>query len=145
MMWKYEDLFRKERPQLGYPLMDRQQRAKQFMPFAALKGYDQGIEERGEVLCRRPDLSEEEREQLDAALSELERLRGRRVHPIVRIAYFEEVREDGRGRIREMRGTAAHLELTGGRIQVDRLWIRMEDVLRIEIEGKETASVSGQA
>lgn len=45
--------------------MDRADRAKQFMPFAALKGYEEAIREREHIVIERSELSEERLDELD--------------------------------------------------------------------------------
>ena len=41
---KYDDIINLSRPKSKYPKATMEQRAGQFMPFAALKGYEEGIE-----------------------------------------------------------------------------------------------------
>ena len=55
------------------PKMDRADRAKQFMPFDALKGLREALaeKERELLLVERKELSEEARAELDARLSQL--------------------------------------------------------------------------
>ena len=45
--------------------MDRADRVKQFMPFAALKGYEEAIREREHIIIERSELSEERLDELD--------------------------------------------------------------------------------
>ena len=51
--------------------MNRADRAKQFMPFAALKGFEEAIEKAGKIVCERVILGEDAQAELDAALREL--------------------------------------------------------------------------
>ena len=53
-MGRYDDIIGLERPvSLKHPPMPRPDRAKQFMPFAALRGFDDVIDDRGVLrLCR---------------------------------------------------------------------------------------------
>ena len=51
--------------------MSRADRAKQFMPFAALKGFEEAIEKAGKIVCERVILGEDAQAELDAALREL--------------------------------------------------------------------------
>lgn len=44
MMDEYKDIMYLERPTPSRPRMDRADRAKIFMPFAALKGYEEALE-----------------------------------------------------------------------------------------------------
>lgn len=45
-MNRYEDILKVRRPALRHPRMPRADRAKQFMPFAALRGYTDTLEVR---------------------------------------------------------------------------------------------------
>lgn len=45
--------------------MDREQRAKQFMPFAALKGYEKALRQKEERITSREELSEEYKERTE--------------------------------------------------------------------------------
>ena len=56
-----------------YHKMDRELRAKQFMPFAALKGYEEALRRKEKVTVPRPDLSEEYQEEVDRTLRMLKK------------------------------------------------------------------------
>ena len=45
--------------------MPREERAKQFMPFAALRGYEIALKEREKIVVPKMELSEDMREELD--------------------------------------------------------------------------------
>ncbi|MBQ0043059.1 MAG: YolD-like family protein [Lachnospiraceae bacterium] len=51
--------------------MDRETRAKQFMPFAALKGYEAALRAKEKIVVPRAELSEESRDALDLKFREL--------------------------------------------------------------------------
>lgn len=53
--------------------MDREDRAKQFMPFAALKGYPEALRKEEVVLVSQAELSEEYQEELDRKLHQIQR------------------------------------------------------------------------
>lgn len=55
------------------PKMSREERAKQFMPFAALKGYEEALKEKEKIVVPRRELSEETKEQLDRRLPGIHR------------------------------------------------------------------------
>ena len=65
---KYGGAYRRDRPRhdpydefsLRHPRMDLGQRAKIFSPFAALKGFEQAIEEKLELYEEKRELNEEE-------------------------------------------------------------------------------------
>ena len=66
------------------PKMDRQDRAKQFMPFAALKGYEEALREKEEIVVPKIELSEEMKEELDRKMQQVMR------NDMVQVTYFKE-------------------------------------------------------
>ena len=50
------------------PKMSREDRAKQFMPFAALKGYPEALQKMEKIVVPKADVSEEYAEALDRKL-----------------------------------------------------------------------------
>lgn len=52
--------------------MDREHRAKQFMPFDALRGFREAMEEKERMIVPKRDLSEEQKEELDWKLRRLQ-------------------------------------------------------------------------
>ena len=52
--------------------MSRQERAKQFMPFAALKGYEDALRKKEKVTVPKAQLCPERQEELDRILADLE-------------------------------------------------------------------------
>ncbi len=53
------------------PKMSREMRAKQFMPFAALKGYEEALRAKEHIVVPRTELSEERLNELDEVFSQL--------------------------------------------------------------------------
>lgn len=51
-----------------HPKMDRENRAKQFMPFDALKGFREALAEKEREIAAKRDLSEERKAELDRKL-----------------------------------------------------------------------------
>ena len=51
--------------------MSREERAKQFMPFAALKGYPDALRKKEKVIVPKMELSEEYEEELDRRLRQV--------------------------------------------------------------------------
>ena len=66
------------------PKMSPQERAKQFMPFAALKGYPEALRKKEKVVVPRMELSEEYKEELDQKLRQVQR------NDMVTVIYFHE-------------------------------------------------------
>ena len=64
------------------PKMSREDRAKQFMPFAALKGYPEALRKMEKVVVPKAEVSEEYAEVLDR------KLRNVKKNDIVTVIYF---------------------------------------------------------
>lgn len=64
------------------PKMDREERAKQFMPFAALKGYPNALRKKEELVVSKAELSEEFKEALDLRLRQVCK------NDIITVVYF---------------------------------------------------------
>lgn len=64
------------------PKMSREDRAKQFMPFAALKGYSDALRKKEKVVVPRAEVSEEYAEVLDRKLRKVKK------KDIITVIYF---------------------------------------------------------
>ena len=64
------------------PKMSREDRAKQFMPFAALKGYPEALRQKEKIVVPRAEISEEYAETLDRQLRQIPK------NDIVTVIYF---------------------------------------------------------
>ena len=76
-----------------HPRLSMEQRAAQFLPFSALKGYDEAVEEEARITFNRPELDEDEKQILDEKLSEiLYRMQNRDAgsNMTVSISYFRQ-------------------------------------------------------
>ncbi len=77
-----------------HPQMPLQNRAAQFMPFAALTGYGDAIDETARITEEKLDLTEDELRLLDEKLTKLRPLLSQR--PEVTFTYFEpDTRKEG--------------------------------------------------
>jgi len=59
-MEKYDDIIHLSRPKTNRPSMPVADRAKIFMPFAALKGYDEAIEDSQRIMNESHEIIREE-------------------------------------------------------------------------------------
>ena len=66
------------------PKMDRAERAKQFMPFAALKGYEEALREKEKIVVPKIELSEEMKEELDFIMQNIQK------NDMIKVVYFQE-------------------------------------------------------
>lgn len=110
--------------------MDREHRAKQFMPFDALKGLREALAEKERILVPKKELSEEQKDDLNR------RLRLIRKGDIVTVEYFqneEYVKITGMvSRIQESSGV---LEIVNTRISFDDIIdLQVSDVLGVYME-----------
>ena len=71
----------------NHPHMSMHDRAAQFAPFAALTGYDDAIKEARRLTDSKPELDENQLEELDQKLADL--ITRIEEHPEVTITYFE--------------------------------------------------------
>lgn len=72
MRSQYDDIINKERPRTGKRgHMTGIERAKQFMPFAALKGFEEAVHRKEKQVVSRTELAEESMEEMDHTLREI--------------------------------------------------------------------------
>lgn len=64
--------------------MDRSNRAKQFMPFDALKGFREALREKEKIVVDKRELSEEQKEELDYKLRQIHKM------DMITVEYFQE-------------------------------------------------------
>ena len=64
------------------PKMSREDRAKQFMPFAALKGYPEALRKKEKIVVSKVEFSEEYAEILDRKLRQVKK------NDIITVIYF---------------------------------------------------------
>ncbi|MFT4144421.1 MAG: YolD-like family protein [Mobilitalea sp.] len=65
--------------------MDRENRAKQFMPFDALKGLREALAEKERIIVSKHDLSEEQKEEID------QKLRQVRKKDVITVEFFKNI------------------------------------------------------
>lgn len=81
--------------------MDRENRAKQFMPFDALKGLRAALAEKERVIVGKRELPEEQKEELDRKLKRIEK------QDIITVEYFDN------GEYVRVTGMVSGLDLSG--------------------------------
>ena len=101
--------------------MDREQRAKQFLPFSALKGYEEALREREKVWLSRPLLCEERAEELDAGLRQVER------GDVIEVTFYRA------GEYRQTRGRVNRLDKNSRFLEVEEERIRFDDLYDLRI------------
>ena len=105
--------------------MDRAARAKQFMPFDALKGFREALEEKERIKVAKRELSEEEKEALDKILNTI------RKKDIILVEYFQE------GEYTEKTGMVSGIDTMTRMLEVVHTRIPFDDITRLEVKPEE--------
>ena len=132
-MGPYDDIIRLERPASRHPSMPRADRAKQFMPFASLRGYGDIIDDRQTLREPRRLLSEDEREAMDEQLERIADMLSRGIRPTVELQLFvaDEQHSDAEqetGEYRMITGTANRLSSAERIIRVGRVEYSLQQI-----------------
>ncbi len=133
-MWNYGDLVDRPawEPSKKHPRMPLADRAKIFMPFAALRGFDEEIGERQRRLTPRPVPGEAEQEALNAALSRAAACLAARHRPRIAAVVFEE-EKPGWGNLREVEGTLRRLDLPRGQAVLEEETLPLKDLISLTL------------
>ena len=121
-MGQYDDIINLGRPRSSRPKMALRDRAKIFMPFAALKGHDEAIEHQNIQLTERVDLSEEVKEELDKKIGIVEGMKDVEGDVVYNITYYKVYEDISREEGREL---GKYISITGTKIKVDRLFFKV--------------------
>lgn len=82
-MNRYEDIINLSRPVSNHPKMPIENRAKEFMPFAALTGYNESIIEEGRLVDSKRILSKDKIDEINYILNNVDK------DNIYQITYFK--------------------------------------------------------
>lgn len=104
--------------------MNRQERAKQFMPFAALKGYPEALRKKEKIVVPKMELSEEYLEELDRKLQQIKK------NDIVTAVYFF------KGEYLKIKGMVSRIDAAARVLQIVNTKICMDDLYDIEKENE---------
>ena len=102
------------------PKMDRAERAKQFMPFAALKGYEEALREKEKIVVPKIELSEEMKEELDFIMQNIQK------NDMIKVVYFQE------DEYLQVTGLVSRLDKDAGILKVVNTKIEFANILKIE-------------
>ena len=101
-----------------HPPMPLSDRAAQFAPFAALTGYGEVIKETARQTDRKPELTEEEKQELDYKLQIAVSLPGEK--PTVTITYFVPDKKKAGGTCHRVQGRIRKADTDRGKLIMDR-------------------------
>ncbi len=100
----------------------REERAKQFMPFAALKGYPEALRKKEKIIVPKVELSEDAAQELDRKLRQVHK------NDIITVVYFY------KGEYLKLTGMVSRMDVTARVLKVVNTKIRFEDILTVEVE-----------
>ncbi len=101
--------------------MSREDRAKQFMPFAALKGYEEALRAKERIVVDKKELSEERKEELDEVIHKIKK------QDMVTAVYYE------REEYLKITGMVSKIDFDSRFIQIVNKKISFEDLFSIGI------------
>lgn len=102
--------------------MPIEERAKQFMPFAALRGLPDALAKKEKIIVPKIELSPEMEEELDRQMHLL--AKGK----MAAVVYFQS------GEYIKITGLVARIDETSRLLQIVNTKIRFEDILQVEVE-----------
>ncbi len=118
-----------------HPHMPVSDRAAQFAPFAALTGYGEVIKETARQTDERPDLSEDEKQELNYKIQLACALPGEK--PEIVLTYFVQDEKKSGGVCHTARGKIRRIDPDAGQIILeDGMRIRLDCVVDIEFTGQ---------
>lgn len=130
----YSDMLALSRPvSRRHPQMRRADRAKQFMPFAALTGYEDIMSEKETLFEPYRELDEEQRDRLDQKLYRLHDLLTAGRRPAITLEYFVPAPKQPDpvirlGQYHTLSGVARKMDLETGVLRLEGQAIPMDDI-----------------
>ena len=102
------------------PKMNREERAKQFMPFAALKGYPEALRKKEKIVVPRAEVSEEYAEVLNRKLKKVKK------NDMITVIYFS------KGEYLKKTGMVSRIDETARVLKIVNTKIGFDDIYDIE-------------
>ena len=109
--------------------MDRENRAKQFMPFAALKGYEEALRAKEKIIVEKIELSEEMKVELNRRLHQVEK------YDIITVVYFHKYT------YLQVTGMVSRLDIYARILKVVNTKILFDDIYDIKSDKIENVSL----
>lgn len=104
--------------------MDRADRAKQFMPFDALKGFREALKEREKITVSRVELSDEYKEELSRRMQQI------RKNDIITVVYFH------KNEYIKVTGMVSRFDVTSRILKIVNTKIHFDDIYDIRCQEK---------
>ena len=103
--------------------MSREERARQFMPFAALRGFDEMLAEELEIKEEKRELGEDDSARISHTLAKIEK------NDFVRVTFYDKTR------YRKECGTVTEINYSSGYFKVGIVKVFFDDISEIELLG----------
>ncbi len=133
---EYKDIIHLSRPvSKRHPKMSLLNRAAQFSPFAALSGFEEGIQETARKTTHKRELDDSEKNLINAHLTQLAEVLATTQHsPRVTLEYFEEDDYKTGGAYRTYTGPVKKMDLYKRMLVLaDDTRINLDDLTRMDI------------
>lgn len=99
--------------------MRREERAKQFIPFDALKGFREALEEKERLITTQKELSKDQKEELNRKLFQIKR------NEMITIEFF------CKGKYVQVTDTVLDIDFTNKRLKMQDRFIPFDDISEI--------------
>lgn len=136
----YSDIINKKRPEhindafsVRHPHMRRQDRAKIFSPFAALRGFEETAAKREIQKQQRTELSEDTIGEISFTLQHIDELLDQKQAITVKVKYFK-ADADGRGVYEYTKGRVEKIDTSFMKLKINGLTIDFCDIYSIETD-----------
>ena len=106
---------------LNRPKMSRENRAKQFAPFAALKGFEDTIKWQEKVYVEKKELSEEMLQELDNKFKQIHK------NDIITVVYYN------KGEYLKVTGMVSRIDIPVRVVQIINTKIKFDDIYDVEL------------
>lgn len=106
-------------------------RAKQFMPFAALKGLPEALAKKEKIIVPKMELSDDYKEELNRALLQVQR------NDVITVVYFYQ------DSYLKITGMVSRIDTTAGYIQIVNTKIPFEDIYSCSSSGSYSSTSPG--
>lgn len=103
--------------------MSKEERARQFMPFAALRGFDEMLAEELAVKEDKRELGEEDSEKISHTLAKISK------GDFIRVTFYDKTR------YRRECGTVTEVNFTSGYFKVGIVKVFLDDIAEIDLIG----------
>ncbi len=105
--------------------MTKEDRAKQFMPFAALKGHTEALRRKEKIVVQKMELSEEYQEELDRKLHEITK------NDMITVIYYHQ------NEYLKLTGMVARIDETARILKIVNTKINFDDLYEIDFDNGE--------